>query len=71
MFCQKLLLEMKHGAFNMNLKASDKVYNGNSNIPTTQESVNVEITDEENVHNFLQHLFHKAKQQSTKLIMWK
>jgi hypothetical protein len=29
-FCQKLLLEMKYGAFNMIPKANDKVCNGKS-----------------------------------------
>jgi len=44
---------MKYGAFNMTLKSNDKVYNGNTDTSTTQESFQVEITNEHNTHHFL------------------
>jgi hypothetical protein len=44
---KKISLEMKHGAFSVISKAAD--------IPTTQESSHIEITNEDNVHHFLRY----------------
>jgi hypothetical protein len=46
---QKLLLGMKHGAFNTNSKGNDEVCNGNNRHTDdrTEESSHVEITNEE------------------------
>jgi hypothetical protein len=48
----KLLLEMKYGAFNMMLKANSKVPMETVNIPVTQESLPIKITNEDNTYDF-------------------
>jgi len=53
--CVKLALEMKQGAFSMILKAHDNICNGNSDIPTSQESSLVEMTSEDNAYDFLRY----------------
>jgi hypothetical protein len=49
----KLSLDTKHGAFNMMLKEKTKLAMKTSNIPTTQESSHVKITNEYNAHHIL------------------
>jgi len=45
-------LEMKYGAFNMMLKANSKVPMETVNIPVTQESLPIKITNEDNTYDF-------------------
>jgi hypothetical protein len=55
-FCVKLSLETKHGALNMIPKANNEVCIGNletADIPMTQQSSHVEITNEDNAHHVL------------------
>jgi hypothetical protein len=53
---KKLSLEMKHGVINMILKANNKVFAmETADIPTTQESLHVKITNEYNDHHFLRY----------------
>jgi len=54
-FCVKLSQEMKHGVFNMIPNANNKVCDGNSWHPTAQESLHVEIINDDNAHHFLQY----------------
>jgi hypothetical protein len=50
---------MKYGAFDMVPKANDKSCNANSRHPhDTKKLANVEITNEENAHHFLQYQGH-------------
>jgi hypothetical protein len=49
----KLSLKIRHGALNMILKANNKVCNETADIPMTQESLHVKITNEDSAHHFL------------------
>jgi hypothetical protein len=64
-FCVKLLLKMKHGAFSIILKANN---NGMeiADIPKTQESSYVEITNEDNTHYILQYQVYCSQIHSTR-----
>jgi hypothetical protein len=55
MFCIKSSLQMKHCAINMIPKANENFPMETADIPTTQQSSHVEITNEYNTYHFTVH----------------